>query len=106
MKFIIVFIFASLATTAAAYADIYNYSCKVDGMSYPLRVDDNKNVLEWRGKNYSLTVATFEGPDGCAKYGWRAEGNGTSFTFCTATQGYADIEKDGNVEAECNLKRR
>ena len=103
MKLTIALIFASLSTTVV-YAEIYNYSCKVDGKTYPLRVDDNKNVLEWRGKKYSLTENS--GPDGCAKYGWHAEGNGTSFTFCAATQGYAAItDKNGNDQAECNLKR-
>src|SRR5262249_25556013 len=104
MKLTIALIFAPLPTTAV-YAEIYNYSCKaclfprivsedgydgcdvVDGKTYPLRVDDNKNVLEWRGKKYKLTIAS-----GCGKYGWHAEGNGTSFTFCTATQGYGAIE--------------
>ena len=104
MKLTIALIFASLSTTVV-YAEIYNYSCKVDGKTYPLRVDDNKNVLEWRGKKYSLTVANGE-EDACAKYGWHAEGNGTSFKFCTATKGYAAIEdKDGNEQAQCNLKR-
>ena len=72
MKLTIAVIFAFLSTTAV-YAEIYNYSCKaclfpgivsgdgfggcdvVDGKTYPLRVDDKKNVLEWRGKKYSLT---------------------------------------------------
>ena len=117
MKLTIALIFAFLSTTTV-YAEIYNYSCKacvfprivsddgsdgcdvVDGKTYPLRVDDNKNVLEWRGNKYSLTV------ESCGRYGWHAEGDGTSFTFCTATKGYAAIEdKDGNVQAECNLKR-
>jgi len=99
MKLTIALIFASLSITVV-YAEIYNYSCKVDGKTYPLRVDDNKNVLEWRGNKYSLTV------ESCGRYGWHAEGDGTSFTFCTATKGYAAIEdKDGNVQAECNLKR-
>jgi hypothetical protein len=103
MKLTIALIFASLSTTVV-YAKTYNYSCKVDGKTYPLRVDDNKNVLEWRGKKYSLTENS--GPDGCAKYGWHAEGNGTSFDFCAVTQGGAYIEaKDGNDEVECNLKR-
>jgi hypothetical protein len=76
----------------------------VDGKTYPLRVDDNKNVLEWRGKKYSLTIASADEPDGCAKSGWHAEGNGTSFTFCAATQGYGAIEdKDRNVKVRCNL---
>jgi hypothetical protein len=95
----IALIFASLSTTVV-HAEIYNYSCKVDGRAYPLRVDDNKNVLEWRGKKYSLT----ENP--CGRYGWHAEGNGTSFDFCTATKGYAWIEdKDEKNKVECDLKR-
>jgi hypothetical protein len=116
MKLTIVFIFTYLST-AAVCAETYNYSCnvcvfptvpssdgsdgcEVVGKAYPLRVDDTKNVLEWRGKKYKLTIAS------CAKYGWHAEGNGTSFTFCTATQGYGAIEdKDGNVRVRCNLKR-
>jgi hypothetical protein len=83
--------------------EIYNYSCKVDGKTYPLRVDENENVLEWRGKRYSLTIVD---PLECGRYGWRAEGNGTSFKFCTATQGYGAIEdKDGNDQVQCNLVR-
>jgi len=121
MKLTIALVLSCLATTVA-YAETYNYSCKacvfpsissdgsdgceVDGNAYPLRVDDNKNVLEWRGRKYSLTVASADEPNGCAKYGWHAKGNGTSFTFCTATQGYGAIEdKDGNVRVRCNLKR-
>jgi hypothetical protein len=120
MKLTIALIFATLSTTVVC-AETYNYSCKscvfptianggdgcdVDGQTFPLRVDDNKNVLEWRGQKYGLTVASADEPNGCAKYGWHAEGNGTSFTFCTATKGYAAIEdKDGNVKVRCNLKR-
>jgi hypothetical protein len=77
----------------------------VDGKTYPLRVDDNKNVLEWRGKKYSLTIASFDEPDGCGKYGWHAKGNGTSFTFCAATQGYGAIQDKDHVKVQCNLKR-
>jgi hypothetical protein len=122
MKLAIALIFAFLPITAA-YAEIYNYSCKaclfpkiagddgsdgcdvVDGKTYPLRVDDNKNVLEWRGKKYSLTDATADEPDGCGKAGWHAKGNGTSFTFCAATQGYGAIQDKGDVKVRCNLKR-
>jgi hypothetical protein len=116
MKLTIALIFAFLSTTAV-HAELFNYSCNacvfpsivtdgydgcdvVDGKTYPLRVDDNKNVLEWRGKKYSLT----EQPN-CAKYGWHAEGNGTSFDFCTATQGYGAIDDKGDVKVRCNLKR-
>lgn len=109
-------------STAAVYARTYTYSCKVcvfpsisnngddgceevGGNTYPLQVDDQNNVLEWRRRRYRLTVASAE-PNGCARIGWHAEGNGTSFKFCTATQGYAAIEdNDGNVRVRCNLKR-
>jgi hypothetical protein len=104
MKLTIALIFACLSTTVVD-AETYNYSCKVNGKTYPLRVDDNKKFLEWRGKEYSLTVNTAE--RNCGRYSWHAEANGTSFDFCTATQGYADIEdKDGNIQAQCDLKRR
>ena len=86
---------------AELYAKTYNYSCEVDGKTYPLRVDDIKNILEWRGRRYILT----EQPD-CAKYGWHAEGDGASFDFCTATKGYAAIKyKNKNDEFQCNQKR-
>jgi len=121
VKLTIALIVALLSTTAV-YAEIYNYSCKacvfprivsddgsdgcdvVDGKTYPLRVDDNKNILEWRGKKYSLTIAEPD-EDGCAKYGWHAEGNGNVLKFCTATQGYAAIEVKDDVKVRCNLKR-
>jgi hypothetical protein len=105
MKLIIALILAFLSTTVVD-AEIYNYSCKVDGKAYPLRVDDDKKVLEWRGEKYSLTDASADEPNGCGKAGWHAEGNGTSFTFCAATQGYAGIDdKDGNALAECCERR-
>lgn len=79
-KVTIAVIFAVLSTTAVC-AEVYNYSCKacifprivtddgsdgcdvVEGKTYPLRVDEKKNVLEWRGKKYSLA----EQPN-CGKY--------------------------------------
>jgi hypothetical protein len=123
MKITIALIFACLST-AAVYAETYNYSCKVcvfptiaandgsdgceevGGKTYPLRIDDTKKVLEWRGKRYGLTDAMDSDEPSCGKGGWHAEGNGTSFTFCYATKGYGAIEdKDGTVRVRCNLKR-
>jgi hypothetical protein len=105
-KFAFAIGFAMLSTTVAASAETYNYSCKVDGRSYLLRVDDVKNTLEWRGNKYGITNANTPDNIVCAKAGWHVEGNGTAFDFCAATQGYADIERDGIVEVECNLRRR
>jgi hypothetical protein len=64
-----------------------------------------KIVLEWRGKKYDLTDAIGDEPGGCAKAGWHAKGNGTTFTFCAATQGYGAIEDKDGVRVRCNLKR-
>ena len=108
MKLTIALMFAFLSATAV-HAEIYNYSCKVAGKTYPLRVDDKTNILEWRGKKYSITVSSWDddGDDAaCAKYGWVVKGNGESFKFCTATQGVGDLEdKDGKTVAECCERR-
>jgi hypothetical protein len=94
---------------------VSNYSCNVcifppstigdgcdpDKNSYPLRVDATKNILEWRGKKYSLTVA-----ENCGQFGWDAKGNGNSFKFCTGTQGYGAIrDENGKIAVRCNLMR-
>lgn len=110
----LIVLICSILCTAGVHAEVYNYLCKVcifpnrveagecdvgDGKSYPLRVDENRKILEWRGKKYSIAVAE---DGGCAKYGWHAEGNGTSFDFCTATQGYGGIsDKEGETRVEC-----
>ena len=91
-------IFAFLSATVAAKADTYSYFCKVGEKAYPLKVDDTANSIEWRGAKYKLSRID------CGRYGWHAEGNGMSFDFCTATKGYADIEKDGKLKFQCNLK--
>ena len=90
---------SSSPTPVLSQAEIYNYSCNIDGKTYPLRVNVDASILEWRGIKYKLTSAD------CGRVGWHAEGNGTSFEFCTATKGYGAIEKDGNVQVECDLKR-
>lgn len=98
--FLLVAVSMLLSTAVAAEADIYSYSCKVDRKTDLIRVDDTKNTLEWNGKKYALTSAD------CGRVGWHAVGNGAAFDFCTATQGYGDIEIDGNIMASCDLKRR
>jgi hypothetical protein len=70
MKLTIALIFATLST-AVAYAETYNYSCKVcvfptiasdgydgcevDGKTYPLRVDENKMSSNGGERNTSTT---------------------------------------------------
>jgi hypothetical protein len=116
MRRISAIIIASLAANVAQ-AETFNYSCQVcmfptgnencdaEGKTSPLRIDDGKMILLWKGKTYRLAMATADDENGCAKYGWHAEGNGVSFKFCTATQGYGAIEDKGGVRVQCNLKR-
>jgi hypothetical protein len=86
-------------STASAHADTYNYVCKDHGRTFPLKVNDTQNTLEWKGTTYKIK----ENED-CGKFGWHAEKEGASFDFCTATQGYADFEQNGTL-IRCNLKR-
>ena len=83
----------------SAHADTYNYVCNDHGRSYPLKVDDKKNTLAWKGSIYKLKRQL-----DCAKFGWHAEKDGDSFDFCVATKGYANFEQNG-THIECDLKR-
>ena len=97
---------AYLGTGVAAKADTFDYRCKFGVKIYALRVDTEANNLEWRGHTYRITKSSSDSDYSvCSNYGWHVEGNGTSFDFCTATQGYADIQKDGEVQAQCDMKR-
>jgi hypothetical protein len=93
-----------LAMTSAPYADItYRYNCQSGNKTYQLWVNEGNKTLTWQGKNYRI-VRDLD----CAKYGWKATGNGTSFRFCTATQGYGYIEDNGKkledgTEIECEI---
>lgn len=115
-----VFLIMTAATTVAFFpsemkAEVFSYSCQsciypsaetcdAVGPKLPLRIDDKQMTLEWRGKKYRLTVAS---PDqgGCAKFGWQTKDHGSSFSFCTATQGYGAIEDEsGIVRVQCQRK--
>jgi hypothetical protein len=54
-----------------------------------------KQTLEWLGHTYKITETS------CGRAGWHAERDGTSFDFCSATQGYASFDlPTGTVECE------
>jgi hypothetical protein len=86
----------TLLSAVSADAEIFTYVC---GTSL-VRIDDVKNVLEWKGIKYSIKS------NECGRAGWHAQGEGASFDFCTATKGYADVEVDGHIQVGCNLKGR
>jgi hypothetical protein len=86
--------------TRSARAETYGYICKDQGRPFPLKLDDTSKTLEWRGTMYRIKET-----EDCAKFGWRVEKDGASFDFCTATQGYANCQRDGTT-VQCNLKRR
>ena len=98
MKRIVTLVVAMFSITSA-HAGTYNYICKNRGKPYPLKIDDNRNTLEWKGDIYKIKENR-----NCGKFGWHAEKDSTSFDFCTATQGYADFEQNG-VLIRCNLQR-
>ena len=85
---------------SSAHAEIFNYVCTDHGRAYPLKVDDKQNILTWKGSTYKIQLTN------CAKYSWHAEKDGTSFNFCTATQGAGGIEQSDGTVIQCNLKRR
>ena len=42
----------------SAQANTYNYVCKDQGKSFPLKVDDAQNTLEWKGTTYKIKKRT------------------------------------------------
>lgn len=73
----------------------FTYVCKSQGRVSTLKVNDTKQTLEWLGHTYKITETS------CGRAGWHAERDGTSFDFCTATQGYASFDlPTGTVECE------
>ena len=124
MKTIIATGMLLLAMSSAPYADTtYYFECEVGNKTSPLRVNERNKTLTWQGKKYRIakiecsesdwktTGFTFctktqhgsvEGK-GCAKYGWSATGNGTSFTLCGTTQGYGYIEGKDGTQIDCEI---
>jgi len=85
--------------TSLAQADTFNYVCENQGRLWPLKVDDAKNVLEWRDTIYRL-----KDTEDCAKFGWRVEKDDISFDICTATHGHANFKLGGKT-VQCSLER-
>jgi hypothetical protein len=94
-------IIVAALTLAACSADAatFSYTCRVDGKSLKVKIDDTKNTLSWKGNTYRI-----KDEESCAKFGWRAERHGEAFNFCTATQGYADFQEGGKL-VQCDQDR-
>ena len=95
----ILIIAIAVFSTSQAEADKYSYTCRQNGKSLSVKIDDVKNTLVWKGKTYAIKVE-----ESCAKFGWHAERKGESFDFCTATQGYADFN-EGDKLVQCDQDR-
>lgn len=95
----ILIIAIAVLSASQAEADKYSYTCRQNGRSLSVKIDDVKNTLVWKGKTYAIKVE-----ESCAKFGWHAERKGESFDFCTATQGYADF-KEGDKLVQCDQDR-
>jgi hypothetical protein len=109
MKNILMVTVCAITTmTSVAQAEILTYFCKVKAKIHPIKVDDKKKTLEWLGKKYTIRVSNPNEPNGCAKSGWHVgpqRVDGTSFNFCTATQGVAGIEYDDGKITDCDKRR-
>lgn len=90
---------AITAVTPSHAATVFIYLCKVGNRSMPIRIDATRKVLTWRGETYMIKEK-----EDCGRFGWTAQRAGTSFDFCTATQGYADFTENG-VSIQCDLQR-
>ncbi len=98
------FVIMTVMLASPADASTYSYICTEHGRSYTLEIDDERNVLAWKGSKYKLTP--HEPGEVCAKFGWRVQKGDTVFDFCTATQGYAGFERDGErIGIECDQTR-
>ena len=96
--------FALLAFSAtSATADIFTYSCKVQGKTFPLKIDSARRTFIWKGKTFNTTELLAGEQQDCPRFGWRVKGQGETFDFCTATQGMADFKQNG-LSAECDQK--
>ena len=98
------FVIASILLASPAVASTYSYTCVDHGQSYPVIIDDKKNSFAWKGRVFKLTP--HEPGEVCAKFGWHVQGDGVAFDFCTATQGYASFQRDGDqMGIECDQTR-
>jgi hypothetical protein len=99
---IILAAFVGGSLPASSYAaGIYSYSCTDGTKESPLRIDENKKIVEWRGKKYNIVKAngedTYSESDCTAKYCWLAHGHGDELWIKVATKGMASFyfhEKD------------
>lgn len=70
-------------------AATHTYSCKDQGKTTQLKVDDTQNTLSWKGTTFKITETE------CGKAGWHVEKDGVLFDFCTATKEVADFDFNG-----------
>jgi hypothetical protein len=93
-----------MAFAGTAHAATYHYACKNSESRYALTVNTDRGIVKVVEIGGTRTVTTFRilkvAPlDVCAKYGFILNGA----TFCTATQGVADLSNwDGHESLDCD----
>ena len=105
MKKLSVALVLSLLTTSG-YASVIPYFCEVGSRTYPMRVDEARKTLNWRGVQYSivniLRNRVNASDDECAKYCWIVKRHEVVSTVCTATQGTAYFTDPAtNQDVDC-----
>jgi hypothetical protein len=94
---------AIMAFAGTAHAATFHYACKSGDSRYALTVNTDRGIVKLFEFGPSHTLTTFRilrvAPvDVCAKYGWILNGA----TFCTATQGVADLNWHGHESLDCD----
>jgi hypothetical protein len=94
---------ALMAFAGTAHAATFHYACKSGESRYALTVNTDRGIVKLVEVGGTRTLTTFRilkvAPmDVCAKYGWILNGA----TFCTATQGVADLNWPGHESLDCD----
>jgi hypothetical protein len=96
---------AALAIANPAHADTYNYMCELkDAMGkthlYPVKADDTKRTITWRGNVYTDIKDTFGySGDGCPKH---CLGN-KSISLDIKTKGFARLQVYEEGDYDCEI---
>jgi hypothetical protein len=93
-------VFGSVEAACAETA--FHYACTSGDGRYALTVNTDKHIVKLVEKASPHTITTFRilkvSPN-CAKYGLELSNNAT---FCTATQGVADLNWPGHDALDCD----
>jgi hypothetical protein len=101
MKTLLTIAATLLVLSGAAHARTFHYACTGGDKVYAFTLNEDTRTAKLVVRAPTSTLATFrviKVSSECAKYGWNLSDNAR---FCTATQGYGNLEWRG-LDLECN----